>query len=62
LTLADECFFCLCFSEYNIGIAVVKEKVNNLDIAKVEGKAMKIKSEEASHEAGSDNPIVSHDR
>jgi hypothetical protein len=40
----------------------VKEKANNLDIAKVEGKAVKIKLEEASQEAGSDNPIVSQDR
>ncbi|KAK1698211.1 hypothetical protein QYE76_014908 [Lolium multiflorum] len=48
-------------SEHNIGIAVVEEKANNLDIAKVEGKVIKIKLEEASQEAGSDNPIVSHD-
>ncbi|KAM0918075.1 hypothetical protein ACQ4PT_009080 [Festuca glaucescens] len=48
-------------SEHNIDITVVEEKANNLDITKVEGKAMKNKSEEASQEAGSDNPIVSQD-
>jgi hypothetical protein len=55
-------FFCPCFSEHNIGIAVVEEKANNLNIVKVEGKVIKIKLEEASQEAGSDNPIVSQDR
>jgi hypothetical protein len=40
----------------------VEEKVDNLDITKMEGNAKKIKSEEASQAVGPVNPILSQDR